>query len=259
MGIRWWAGIGIVVLALFPGWIRGGDAEAAEIKVLSAGAVKAAVADLGEAFGRESGHTVAFTFAPVGVLQRRIAAGEPADLLIMSDAALQEQEQKGVVVAGTKTDIARVGIGVCVREGAPLPDISTPEALKQAILAAKSLVYMDPSRGATSGVYFAGVLERLGIGEAVKGKTLLWQDGSSAEPVAKGEADLCVQQMSEILPVKGVRLVGPLPREVQKVTTYSAGLATAAAAPDAAKAFLAYLLGPAAKAKFAAVGLDYRE
>jgi molybdate transport system substrate-binding protein len=250
-----------MVAAMFTlsGWAIGQGAEAEEIKILSAGAVKAAVVDLAESFRRETGHTVRFTFAPVGVVQQKIEAGEAADLLIMSDAAIQEQESRGVVLAGTKTDIARVGIGVCVREGAPLPDISTPEAFKQTLLASKSLVYMDPSKGATSGIYIAGLLDRMGIAEAVKGKTTLWPEGYSAEPVSKGEIEICVQQMSEILPVKGVRLVGPLPREVQKVTTYSAGLVYNAAALTSAMDFLAYLASPSAKMKFEAVGLDYKE
>ena len=133
------------------------------------------------------------------------------------------------------------------------------EALKQTLLAAKSLVYVDPARGATSGVHFAGVLERLGIADQVKGKTILIPTGFAAEVVAKGEAEICVHQISEILPVKGVTLVGPLPRDLQKVTIYSGGLAARAAQPEAARAFLAFLTRPAFKSKLAAAGLDYRE
>ncbi len=234
-------------------------APAAEIKVLSAGAVRAAVTELADQFRQETGHTVQFTFATVGALQQKIAAGEAADLFIMSDGAIQELERKGTVVAGTKRDIARVGVGVCVRAGAPAPDISSPEAFKRTLLDAKSVVYMDPAQGGTSGIHFAGVLERMGIAEALKGKTTLWPEGYAAEPVARGEVELCVHQMSEILAVKGVTLVGPLPREYQKLTIYSSGLAARAVSPDGAKAFAGYLLTPSAKARFVRSGLDFSE
>lgn len=238
--------------------LAAGRAEAAEVKVLSAGAVKAVAPALADAFQRETGHTVRIAFDTVGALRKR-AATEPADVLILTDAAIDDLARQGIVVAESRKDLARVGIGVGVRQGAPLPDISTPEALKQTLLSAKSLVYMDPARGATSGIHFAGVLQRLGIADALKDRTLLWPGGSSAEAVAKGQAELCVQQMSEILPVAGVTLVGPLPKDLQKVTTYSAGLGARSAAPDAARALIAFLARPAFKAKFSAAGLDYRE
>ncbi|MBI2371341.1 MAG: substrate-binding domain-containing protein, partial [Deltaproteobacteria bacterium] len=234
-------------------------AQAAEVKVLSAGAVRKVVTDLAEAFRRETGHTVTLTFGTVGAVREKLRAGEPADVLIMTDAAIDELARQGAVAPGTRTDLARAGIGVGVREGAPRPDISTPEALKQTLLAAKSLVYMDPARGATSGIHFAGVLQRLGIAEAVKGKSRLWPSGYAAEVVAKGEAELVVHQISEILPVKGVTLVGPLPRDLQKLTIYSAGLAARSAAPEAARAFIAFMARPSFKGKFAEAGLDYRE
>lgn len=139
----------------------------------------------------------------------------------MTDAAIDDLARKGIAATGTRTVLARVGIGVAVREGAALPDISTPEALKQTLLAAKSLVYVDPAKGGTSGIHFAGVLQRLGIAEAVKGKTTLLPGGYVVELVAKGEIELGVHQISEILAVKGVRLVGPLPRELQKITIFT--------------------------------------
>ncbi len=226
---------------------------------MSAGAVKPAVVDLAEVFRRETGHVVQFTFATVGTLQQKIAAGETADVFLMTDAAIDDLARKGIAATGTRIDLARVGIGVAVREDAAVPDISTSEALKQTLLAAKSLVYVDPAKGGTSGIHFAGVLERLGIAEAVKGKTTLLPGGYVVELVAKGEIELGVHQISEILAVKGVRLVGPLPRELQKVTIYSAGLAARIAAPEAAKAFVAFPTSPPAKSKFIAVGLDYKE
>ena len=144
-----------------------------------------------------------------------------------SDVALDDLIKQRAVI-GPRTDIARAGVGVGVREGAPKPDISTPDAFKQAILGAKSIVYVDPAQGATSGIHFAGVLQRLGIADAVKSKTILWPGGYAAEAVQKGQADLVVHQISEILPVKGVTLVGPLPGDLQKITIYAAGLASRA-------------------------------
>jgi len=248
-----------IVMPVFIILYLGGGAMSAEINVMSAGAVKAAVTELAKEFQRETGHGVTFTFATVGALQQKITAGERADLFIMSDTAIEDLIKKGVVVSGSKTDIARVGIGVAVREGTPLPDISTPEALKKTLLSARSLVYMDPSKGGSSGIHFAKVVDQMGIADALKDRTVLWPSGYAAEALLKGEAEICVHQISEILAVRGVALVGPLPSELQKVTRYSAGLVTGAASPDAAKAFIRFLTAPSARSKFSAVGLDYTE
>jgi molybdate transport system substrate-binding protein len=235
-----------------------GRAEAAEIKVLSAGAVRAIVTELAQAFEKETGHKVALAFGTVGVTRQRLAA-DPADVVIMSDVAIDESIKQDRIVSGSRTDIARTGMGVGVRDGTPAPDISTSEALKQALLAAKSLTYVDPAQGATSGIHLAGVLQQLGIADAMKAKTTLVPGGYPAELVAKGEVAMVVHQISEIVPVKGVTLVGPLPKDVQKVTVYSAGIATKATAPDVARAFVTFLTAPSVKPKFAAAGLDYKE
>lgn len=253
---RWGLTLTLVVLAAGVGI---GYAIAAQLKVLSAGAVRAVVPGLADAFHTETGHVVTLDFDTAGALRKKIVAGEPADVLIATDTVIDELTRQDRVVSGTRTDIARVGIGVAVRQGTPLPDISTTDAFKQALLAARSIVYNDPAIGATSGIHFAGVLQRLGIGEAVKDKTVLWKGGYAAEALVQGKADLCVHQISEILPVKGVRLVGPLPRDLQKVTIYAAGLSPRSATPDTAKAFIAFLARPAFRATFAEAGLDYRE
>lgn len=235
-----------------------GRAEAAEIKVLSAGAVRAIVTELAQAFEKETGHKVSLAFGTVGVTRQRLAA-DPADVVIMSDVAIDESIKQDRIVSGSRTDIARTGMGVGVREGTPAPDISTSEAFKQALLAAKSLTYVDPAQGATSGIHLAGVLQQLGIADAMKAKTTLVPGGYPAELVAKGEVAMVVHQISEIVPVKGVTLVGPLPKDVQKVTVYSAGIATKATTPDVARAFVTFLTAPSVKPKFAAAGLDYKE
>jgi molybdate transport system substrate-binding protein len=234
-------------------------AMAAELKVLSGGAVKAALTELAEAWSRETGNRVTITYATTGAALQKLAAGEPADVVVLTTEAIDQLAAKGTVIAGTKADVARVGIGVAVREGAPRPDISTPDAVKQTVLAAKSIAYMDPSTGGTSGIHFTKVLEAMGIAAAVKPKAVLVDTGFAAERVATGEAEIVVHQISEILPVKGVTLVGPLPRQIQKVTVYTAAVTTKSDVRDAAGAFVAYLTAPAARPKFAAVGLDYRE
>jgi len=249
---RWNAGW-LTVIILFGSTTA---ASAAEITLISAGAVRSVVERLAESFAQESGHSVKATFGTVGVVRRKLAT-DPADVVIASDTALDELIKQNAVV-GPRADIARAGVGVGVREGAPKPDISTPEAFKQALLDAKSIVYVDPAQGATSGIHFAGVLQRLGIADAVKSKTILWPGGYAAEAVQKGDAELVVHQISEILPVKGVTLVGPLPTDLQKITIYSAGLAAKSTAPDAAKTFITYLTRPASKEKFAAAGLDFK-
>ncbi len=233
-------------------------AHAAEIKLISAGAVRIVVMDLAEKFAKETGHSVKGTFGPIGVVREKLASS-PADVVIATDVAIDDLMQKGAVVAGTRADLAHTGVGVGVRENAPKPDISTPEAFKQALLAAKSIVYVDPALGATSGIHVAGVLQKLGIADAVKSKTVLWQKPFAAEAVVSGQAELVVNQISEILPVKGVAYVGPLPRELQKITVYSGGIAAKSEAGDAARAFLAYLTRPEAKVKFAGAGLDYKD
>ena len=234
--------------------------DAAEIKLLSAGAMRAMVTELGAEFTRETGHTLALTAGTVGQLRDKLLAGEAADVVVMSDTAIDQLIGRGHLVRGSRVDIARTGIGVAVREGAPKPDIATPDAFKQALLSAKSIAYVDPASGATSGIYFAGLLARLGIADAVKGKTVLRTGGGYvAELVARGEAELAVHQISEIIPVKGATLVGPLPRELQKVTVYSAALPTRATITEPAKAFVEFMTRPTFKARLAAAGLDYKD
>jgi molybdate transport system substrate-binding protein len=248
----------IALLTLFL-WVSATPAEAAEIKVLSAGAMKSIVTELGESFRQETGHTIVISTGTAGEIRQKMVSGEWTDVVIVTDSVLEQLATPGLIVADTRADIARTAIGVAVRQGAPMPDISTTEAFKQSILAAKSLVYTDPARGATSGIHFAAVLQRLGIADAVKGRTVLWPGGYAAEALVTGQAELCVHQISEILPVKGVTLVGPLPKELQKLTTYSAAVASLATKPEVARAFVAYLARPSFKPKLAAAGLDYRE
>ena len=234
-------------------------ARAAEIQVLSAGAMRSIVTDLGAAFEKETGHTLKFSFAPVGVIKAKLAEAMPIDVVIMTDDAMKDMSRQGAVAEGSWTAIGRTGIGVGVRDGAPKPDIGSPEAFKQTLLATKSLVYVDPAQGATSGIHFAGVLQRLGIADAVKPKTTLVPGGYPAELVAKGDVEMVVHQISEIVPVKGVTLVGPLPKELQKITVYAAGVTVPSKSKEPPRAFVTYLARPDFKSKLAAAGLDYKD
>ena len=247
-----------IVLALAALVLGAGPAAAAEVRVLSAGAMKAMVTDLSGGFTKETGHLVVITSDTGGGLRRRLEGGEVADVLVAPDVAMDALVKSNHALAPTRTDLAKTAIGVAVRDGAPKPDIATVDAFKRALLEAKSVVYNDPAIGATSGIHFASVLDKLGIAEAVKPKTILWKGGYAAEALVNGQAELCVHQISEIIPVKGVTLVGPLPAEINRVTTYAGALLASSPSPDAARAFLAYLGRPEFRSKFAAAGLDYK-
>ncbi len=227
-----------------------------EIRVLGVFPVEAVVTDLAELFRQETGHTVTSVFTTSGIIREKLAAGESVDVLILNDNEIDELAQQGVVASELRADIARFGLGVAVRRGAPLPDISTPEALTRTLLSAKSIVYADPKLG-RGGAHFAEVLKRLAIADAVKGKTLLSSGGTaSTEAVAKGEAEVSVQGIAKHILVEGVTLVGPLPKDLQKIQTLSVAVAARSLLPEAARAFVAFLTRPSFKSRFAAEGLD---
>lgn len=232
-----------------------GAAAADEIRVLSGGAAQSPLQAALPAFEARTGHKVAIAFAPAGAIAKRVAAGEIYDLLILPDENVEGYEKQGKAVAGSRAPLGKVGIGVAVNERAPSPDISTPEALKQALLAAKSVVYIDPARG-TSGKHFAGVLQQLGIAAEVNAKATLGSGGYVVAPVGKGEIELGVHQITEILPVPGVKLVGPLPPALQKWTTYTAVAMPGSKSPDAARALVAFLTSADARAIFAPKGFS---
>jgi molybdate transport system substrate-binding protein len=245
----------IILATLFAAIIAVPAARAADIKVLTAGAFKQVVLALVPEFEKTTGHKVALDNATVGALVKRIEGGEAFDVAILSPAALDKLAKEGKVAPGAVA-LARVGVGVVVKEGAPQPDIATVDAFKRTLLAAKSVAYIDPAAGGSSGIYVAGLLDRLGIADAVKPKAKLIWGGAVAEHVVAGEAEIGVHQISEILPVKGAVLVGPLPPDIQNYTMYAAGVGAAARDGDAAKALIAFLSGPAAAAVLKAKGME---
>lgn len=232
------------------------SANAAEISVLCAGAARGSIVPLIEAFQRESGHAVRFDYGTAGQILARLKEGQRPDVVIVTAPVIAELAKAGTVAAASATPLARTGIGVGVAEGAPLPDVSSVDALRRTLLAARAVAYIDPAVGGTSGKHFAGVLEKLGIADAIKPKAVLVPGGYAAERVAKGEADVVVHQISEILPVKGVQLAGPLPAELQLYTTYTAALIAGTANADAARALIGYLSGPAARKSYAERGME---
>lgn len=250
-----WAAIGVVAMAT----LASGATEAAELRVLSASALKSVLPELAEAFRRDSGHSVTLAFATAGEVEKRVVAGEALDAVVVTDISVGKLADLGLIPQGAHSVIARVGVGIGVREGASKPDIGSTEALKQTLLSAKSVTYPDPARGGASGIHFNSVIERLGIAEPIRQKAVL---GANPDfvcvAVAKGEVELCVHQISEIMPVAGVTLVGPLPKDVQRVTTFAVAVSARASEAEAARAFLAFVSRPEFKAAFAKAGLDYR-
>ena len=231
-------------------------AFAAEIQLLSAGALTQPLKELVPEFERASGHKVAIVYGTAGTLRGMLEKGEAADLVVLPVEGIVDAEKRGWVLADSRVDLASVGIGVAVRKGAPVPDISTPETLKRALLEARAVAYVDPTRG-TSGRHFdTVVLPALGIETEVRAKAKLQTEGSAAELVRGGEADIAVQQLSELLPVEGVTVVGLLPGPLQKITTYSAAIATRSTAGDPARELVAFLITPASQAVFKAKGMD---
>jgi len=231
-------------------------AAGAEIKVLTAGAFKQVLLALVPDFERATGHKVTVQNDTVGALTKRIEGGEAFDLAVLTPKAVDDLAKEGKFVAASRANLARVAVGVVVKDGTPKPDIGSVAAFKQALLAAKSVAYIDPAAGGSSGIYIAGLLDKLGIAAEVKPKAKLIPGGVVAEHVAKGEAELGIHQISEILPVKGVTLVGPLPAEIQNYTVYAAGLGAQAKDGDAAKALLKTLTSPAAAEVLKSKGME---
>jgi molybdate transport system substrate-binding protein len=240
-----WAALTLVAL------LASAQGEAAEINVLSTVGMQPATPELFSQFEAATGHRVAVTYGLAAVLTTKFLEGAPADVLILTSPIIDGLAKQGKVVTESKKDVARSGVGVAVKAGAPKPGISTPEALKAAVLSATSIGY---SREGASGVAFARVLERLGIAEQVRAK---YKDtGTKAgEMLAGGEIDLAAAQIPELMAVPGVEVVGPLPAELQTVTIFSVGLATEAQAPGAAKALIEFLSGPRATPVYKAKGL----
>jgi molybdate transport system substrate-binding protein len=231
-------------------------AEITEIKVLSAVVMKSALDELARDFERATGHKVTLAYAPVGAIRDRIQDGEAFDLSILPRPIIGRLQAQGKIASEGTAVLARSEVSICVRAGAPKPDISNVDSLKRTLLAANSVAYSDPAKGGASGIHFARVLDQLGIAEQMKPRTKL-TGPDSAEVVARGEAELCVNQAMEIKRTVGVDLVGPLPAELQNTTdfAFTGGIGSNAMQPGAAKAFISFLLAPPAARVIEAKGM----
>jgi molybdate transport system substrate-binding protein len=228
-------------------------ASAADLKVLTTGAMKPVLLEIVPGFQQDSKQTVSLENDTAGALVKRIQGGAAFDVVVLTPAGIDELAKAGKVSLGV--ELARVGIGVMVKAGAPRPDISTVDALKRTLLAAKSVAYIDPASGGSSGIYLARLWERLGIADALKPKAKLKQGGAVADLSVSGEAEIGFQQASEIIASPGVTLIGQLPEEIQNYTVYSGAVSTSAQSPAAAAAFIAWLRRPAMAPILQAKGL----
>jgi molybdate transport system substrate-binding protein len=233
-----------------------GFAPAAEIKVFSTIGVQSALEELAPQFEKASGHKLNISWATAAILVKRVQAGESADLMVLTKQSLDALIKDNKASAGPDATFASSGMAMVIKKGAPKPDISTPDAFKQTLLNAKAIAYSDPAHGGASGVYFAKLLERMGIAEQMKAKTRHPPpSGNSAVLVVNGEAELAIQQEPEVISVAGVDLVGPLPPELNNITVYAAGVGAGSQQAEAANALIKFQHTPEAQTVFKAKGL----
>jgi molybdate transport system substrate-binding protein len=224
-------------------------ALSSDLRVLSGSGVQPVLNEIIPQFERTSGHRVSIVFGTVGEMADRVQKGEVADMVIASGPQIESLEKLGKVVAGTRTDLAKTGVGLFVRKGAHKPDISSVEAFKRAMLASKSIGWNDPAAGAPVSIYMLGAFERMGIANEMKRKTTAFKQRSERfEAVARGDIEIGFNQISEIVAAPGVDLLGPLPATIQHYTLFTAGIVASSANQEAAKALLAFVASPAANA-----------
>jgi len=247
-----------LALGVVSALLLAGSANAAEVRVMISGGLTAAYKELVPEFERLTGNKVLTAYGPsmgttVNAIPVRLERGEAADVLIMVGYALDDLVKNGKATADSKVDLVKSPIAVAVKSGTPKPDISTPDALKRALLAVKTIAYSDSA----SGVYVSTeMFEKLGIADAMKDKARKIPATPVGEIVARGDAEIGFQQVSELLPVSGIDIVGQLPPELQKITVFSAGIASASREPDAGRALIKFLASPAASAAIIKSGME---
>ena len=247
----WIAATAVMTLLMGAPW-----ATAAEIKVLSSVALTSALDELAPVLERTSGNKLVIEYGVAAQLKERFLAGAAADVLILTRQLMDDLQQQGKVTTGSLTNLGGTAVAVAVRSGAPKPDISSVEAFKRALVSVKSVVYADPAKGGASGVYFARVIDRLGLTDQLKAKTILVPGAQAAEVVARGEAELGIAQTSEIVPVSGAELLGPFPGEIASVTVFTAGISAGSRMLEADKALIQFLGGPIAAPILKAKGFE---
>jgi molybdate transport system substrate-binding protein len=228
-------------------------AQAAEIKLIAANALKEAVLELVPEFDGASGHQVTTIWGGTEGITKRVTDGEMVDVVLIAAPNIDRLIADGKLIKGSRTDVAKSGVGVAVRSGLPKPDISSSEAVKQAVLAAKSVAYSS----GPSGFYLANLFQKMGITDHIKDKVKQPPSGVQVgQLLARGEADLGFQQISELLHVKGIDYLGPLPADIQEITVYSTGLHSASKVPEAGKALMQFLSGPKATTVIKKIGME---
>jgi len=233
-------------------------ARAAEINAFVSTAIKAVTDELLPSFERANGHAIRATFAPSGALIPRFERGEPVDVFLTDSVAIDALIRQGKILGG-RIDLARTGIGIAVRKGAPKPDVSSAEALRRALIAAQTVGYASPSGGSITAAHIMGVFERLGIAAEMAPKARLAAGGPNGRVsvlVSSGQAEIGLQQVSELMSNPGVEVIGMLPPQLQQTTIYSAGVTASAREPDAARALIGALIAPSAAPIYKAKGLD---
>jgi molybdate transport system substrate-binding protein len=245
--------LGLGLCALMP---MGSAVSAAEIMVYCSTALKHVLEEVGPKFEQASGHKLAFTITNGASITKRIQDGEAADVVMVASDAMERLVGEDKVVGGSRAAIARFSVGLAVRTGLPKPDISTPDALKRALLDAKSVAYTDPTSGGASGVHFMKVIGKLGIADEVKAKGKLGKGGPTGEIAARGDAEIAIQQIPELKPVKGIEIVGPLPPDLGATTTLVGAVHTGAKDADAARAFIKFLRSEEAVGAIRALGME---
>ena len=233
-----------------------GDAEAAEIKIVCSPALAPVYRELIPGFERTSGHKVAITYSTAGAIRDRVQNNDAVDAAISTIDVIDDLQKKGKIIAGSRLDVAKVSTGVGVRRGTPKPDISSADAFKKSLLAAKSIGYGDPSAGGATPIYVGTMIERFGIAADMKPKTKLLEPSPLFKAVADGEVEIVIAPVSQIVSQSGVELVGPLPTELQHTTLLTAGLVLGGKEPDAAKALIKYLTSPTAAVVISAKGME---
>jgi molybdate transport system substrate-binding protein len=234
----------------------GVTADAVELKVLSALAMQPVMEDLGPKFERATGYKLVITFAPLGGIVKLVQEGGAGDVVIIPQSGIERLQKDAKVIAGTDTVLARSGSSVAVRSGAPKPDISSPEALKRTLLAARSITYSDPAGGGASGIHFANVLDRLGIADQMKSKTIFPKSGFPGQLVANGEAEIGVGTHQGLIAIAGIDVVGPLPGDLQDTLVFVAAITANASQAEAGKSLIEFLRGVEAAAAIKAKGME---
>ncbi len=233
------------------------SANAADLKVFVGGALTETVEKIGAGFAKASGNKLDYVSDTTGSLLNRLKAGEKADVLVVTAPAMDGLQKDKAIVGGSRAELVRALIGVAMKPGGKAPDLSSPDAFKASLLAARSVSYVNPKAGGTSGAYFEGLLGKMGIADRMKTKIVYRNQGSEvADAVARGDAEFGISFIAELAPNKGVKVAGALPDAIQLPTNYAAAIPASSANADAARAFIRAMVSPEGAAIFKAAGLE---